>query len=222
MASLILAESSLETVPAELQRHSSVRAHARRLGRPPSEILLDNSWHYAAMRGLENEAKRGRPDIVHFSLLEATSIPLYHESRIRVYVHTVDDRVIRVGENVKLPKSYHRFRGVLEKLFREQKVGDGVRPLLEVADMTFQELVREIGPSKVVGLTREGASSSCPGVASLVDGDACLVVGGFQKGHFAESTKKSIDELYRIDEAPLESHVVTARILYEYEKTIFM
>jgi len=88
--------------------------------------------------------------------------------------------------------------------------------------MTFPELVREIGPSGVVGLTREGAGSSCPGVACMLDGDACLVIGGFQKGRFAESTKKPIYGLYRIDETPLDAHAVAGRVLYEYEKTVFM
>jgi len=174
------------------------------------------------MRGLEGETKRGRPDIVHLCLLEATSIPLYREGRIQIYVHTVGDRVIRVGQDVSLPRSYHRFQGVLEKLFREKRVGGRARPLLELMGMTFPELVREIGPSRVIGLTREGAGSSCPDVAGLLDEDACLVIGGFQKGRFAESTKKSIGELYRIDGASLDAHVVAGRILYEYEKTIFM
>jgi len=42
--------------------------------------------------GLEDEAKRGRPDIVHLCLLEATSIPLYREGRIQIYAHTIRDR----------------------------------------------------------------------------------------------------------------------------------
>lgn len=222
MISLILAESALETVPAPMQRHSSVRSHARKLGRRPSEILLDNSWHYAAMRGAENEIKRGRPDIVHFGLLAATSTPLYLADRIRIYVHTVDDHVIAVGSSVSLPKSYHRFEGVFAKLYRDGVITAGSRTLLEIKRMGFSELVSEIDPSKVIGLSREGVPGSFPGVAKLLDEDACIVVGGFQKGHFAESTKKSVDGLYQIDRNPLESHIVTGRILYEYEKTIFM
>jgi len=95
-------------VPPELQRHSSVRARTRRLGRRPSETLPDNSWNHAAMRGLEDGTKRGRPDIVHPCLPEATSIPLYREGGIRVYVHTAGDGAIRVGQNVNLPRSHHR------------------------------------------------------------------------------------------------------------------
>ena len=79
MISLVLAESSLELVPPELQSHPSVASHAAKLGKKPSEILLDNSWHFAAMKGIQNEIKRGRPDIVHFSILEATTIPLFFE-----------------------------------------------------------------------------------------------------------------------------------------------
>ena len=84
MISLVLAESALELVPLELQDHPSVLSHAQKLGKNPSEILLDNSWHFAAMKGINNEIKRGRPDLVHFSILEATTIPLYLQNKIKI------------------------------------------------------------------------------------------------------------------------------------------
>ena len=118
--SLILAESSLELIPKEIQNHPSVLSHSKKLGKPPSNILLDNSWHYAAMKGIQNENKRGRPDIVHFSLLEACSIPLFFEKKLSIYVHTLNDKVIEVGDDVHLPKSFHRFAGLIEKLFYEK------------------------------------------------------------------------------------------------------
>ena len=43
MLSLILAESSLELVPTELQNHPSVLAHSQKIEKNPAEILLDNS-----------------------------------------------------------------------------------------------------------------------------------------------------------------------------------
>ena len=57
MISLIIAESSLELVPKELKSHASVISHAQKLGKKPSEILLDNSWHFAAMKGIKDEIK---------------------------------------------------------------------------------------------------------------------------------------------------------------------
>ena len=122
MVFLILAESALELVPSELKHHPSVISNARKLGKNTSEILLDNSWHFAAMKGIDNELKRGRPDLVHFSVLEATTIPLYLKNKLKIFVHTIDDKVIYFGQNVHVPKSYHRFAGLIEKLYQEKKI----------------------------------------------------------------------------------------------------
>ena len=222
MLSIIFAESALETIPKPLQHHKSVMIHARKLGKYPDEILLDNSWHFAAMKGIDNEIKRGRPDIVHFNLLEATTIPLYHTNQMKIYVHTINNKVITIGDNVHLPKSYHRFEGLIEKLYLEKKIKNDTRTLLEIENMTFPQLIQKIDPDQVIGLSIEGHNSSLPDVAKKIDDETCLVIGSFQKGHFEDSIKNCIDQLYNINESSLESHIVTSRILYEYEKTLFI
>ena len=222
MISLIISESALELVPYELEGHPSVISHARKLGKHSSEILLDNSWHFAAMKGIKNEIKRGRPDIVHFSILEATTIPLYLENKLNLFVHTIDDKVIRFGKNVHLPKSYHRFQGVMEKLYQEKKIIANNEILLEIKEQTFSELLGEIKPSKIVGFSTEGELSSYEKIAAQISDNSCIVLGGFQKGHFSDSVQNKITDLYSVGNESFEGHVVTSRILYEYEKTIFM
>jgi len=222
MISLIISESALELVPYELEGHPSVISHARKLGKHSSEILLDNSWHFAAMKGIKNEIKRGRPDIVHFSILEATTIPLYLENKLNLFVHTIDDKVIHFGKNVRLPKSYHRFQGVIEKLYREKKIIANNELLLEIKEQTFSELIDEIKPSKIVGFSIEGELSSYEKIAAQIPDNSCIVLGGFQKGHFSDSVQNKITDLYSVGNESFEGHVVTSRILYEYEKTIFM
>ena len=222
MISLIISESALELVPYELEDHPSVVSHARKLGKHSSEILLDNSWHFAAMKGIKNEIKRGRPDIVHFSILEATTIPLYLENKLNLFVHTIDNKVIRFGKNVHLPKSYHRFQGVIEKLYREKKIIANNEMLLEIKEQTFSELLAEIKPSKIVGFSTEGELSSYEKIAAQISDNSCIVLGGFQKGHFSDSVQNKITDLYSVGNESFEGHVVTSRILYEYEKTIFM
>ena len=222
MISLVLAESSLELIPPELQHHPSVVSHARRLGKRPSEILLDNSWHFAAMRGIENEMKRGRPDLVHFSILEATTIPLYLKNKMKLYVHTMDDKVISFGKNVHAPKSYHRFAGVIEKLYQEKEIITNDDVLLQIQEKSFSELLDEINPSKVLGFTTAGGDSTYEKIAKDIPDDACIVIGGFQKGHFSDSTENKMTDLYSVGDESFEGHVVVARMLYEYEKTIFM
>jgi len=222
MISLIFVESSLELIPFELLEHPSVLSHAKKLGKHPSEILLDNSWHFAAMKGIDNEIKRGRPDLVHFSILEATTIPLYLQNKIKIYVHTIDDKVIYIGENVHIPKSYHRFEGLIEKLFLEKIIQTDTSVLLEIKEKSFSELIDEIKPSKIIGFSTKGKLKSFEKISSEISDNTCIIIGGFQKGHFSESITSKIDHLFSIGNLSYEAHVVVARMLYEYEKTVFM
>lgn len=222
MISLILSESSLELVPAELKYHPSIVSHASRIGKNPLEILLDNSWHFAAMKGIKDELKRGRPDLVHFSILEATTIPLYLKNKLKLYVHTIDDKVISFNQNVRIPKSYHRFAGLIEKLYREKEIVSNDDILLKIKDQAFSELLEEINPTKIIGFSTNGIKSTYEKTASKISDGDCIVIGGFQKGHFSDSLVEKIDNLYSIGDESFEGHVVVARTLYEYEKILFM
>ena len=220
MLSLILVESALELVPKELQNHNSVLAYSKRANKKPSEVILDVSWHFAAMKGIKNEIKRGRPDLVHFCLLEACSIPLYFENKLRIYIHTIDDKVIFLGENVRLPKSYHRFVGLIEKLYSTGIIEEGGKKLLEIKKMDFGKLIDAIAPKEIIGLSVKGAASSYEKLAKTISKDSCIVIGGFAKGHFSDQIVKKINNLVSVDKNPLEAHVIISRVLYEYEKEL--
>ena len=198
MLTLILAESSLEIIPNELQNHASVISYCKRNKKKSSQTLLDNSWHFAAMKGIKNEIKRGRPDIIHLTLLAICNTPLYRNNKLKIFVHTINDKVISISDNIRLPKSYHRFQGLIEKLYKNKKIELDNITLLELYDMTFEE------------------------TAAAITEDSCIVIGGFQKGHFDEKILKKFDDLKSLHVDSLEAHVIASRILYEYEKTIFI
>ena len=229
--SLVIAETALEQVPEELIRHPSVRNHALRLQKNPKEILLDRSFHHAAMISgkIKLAWKRGRPDIAHFALLEALSTPLYLEGLLDVYIHTMDDKVILIGPKLRIPKSYFRFEGIMMKLFKEKiiKNKEGDKTLLELYEnATFDHLIKNvIGSDKVVGLTSVGAKSTAGEVVlkCYIDNkniDCTFVIGGFPKGHFSECTSKLFSCSYSIVQYAVDSHIVIARILYECEKIL--
>ena len=112
--------------------------------------------------------------------------------------------------------------GVIEKLYREKKIITNNELLLEIKEQTFSELIDEIKPSKIVGFSTEGELSSYEKIAAQISDNSCIVIGGFQKGHFSDSVQNKITDLYSVGSESFEGHVVTSRILYEYEKTIFM
>jgi rRNA small subunit pseudouridine methyltransferase Nep1 len=226
--SLVMAETALELVPRQLYRHTSVRNHAQRLGKKASEILLDRSFHHSAMTSgqIKLAWKRGRPDIAHLALQEALSTPLYLDGLLDVYIHTIDDKVIKVGPDLRVPKSYFRFEGVIMKLFNDKIIRDrGNKTLLELHDnISFENLINNmIGSNNVVGLTSIGAQSTADQIvirncSKSNDARCTFVIGGFPKGHFSECTSKLFHHSYSIGHYALESHVVIARILYECEK----
>ena len=88
--------------------------------------------------------------------------------------------------------------------------------------MDFVSLINVIKPEKIIWLSTDGQVGTYDDVVSQLDENVCLVVGGFQKGHFSDSVENEITNLYSVGNESFEGHVVTSRILYEYEKTIFM
>lgn len=218
MLNFVLAESALELVPKEVWNHPAVVSDSRRRGVEAGEMLLDRSFHHSAMSRLRDSEKRGRPDLVHVALLSVTGTPLYLEGKARVFVHTYPGVVVEVAPKTRLPKSYLRFRGVLEKAL----AGKGDR-LLRARPGTLRDLVkRGISPDITVGLSVQGKMTPLEDLAGrLMSADRpCIIVGGFPHGHFSPETMSVVGELARIHEMPLEAHVVTSRLLYEFERAL--
>ena len=84
MITIILAESSLELIPENMHNHPSVTSYSKKFKKDPQNTLLDNSWHFGAMKGIENEIKRGRPDLIHLTLLSICTTPAFHLSLIHI------------------------------------------------------------------------------------------------------------------------------------------
>lgn len=175
------------------------------------------------MKRLPDSLKRGRPDIVHFALMEALSTPLFMNRMLRVYVHTINDKIIAIADNLRIPKSYFRFERLMMGLFRDNviKSNEGTI-LMELSDGTFADLIDMIKPDIVIGLSTVGVQSKAQKVVEnvLSVDHSSLVVGGFAKGHFSENVTRSIGPTYSISNVALETHVVIARILYECEKLL--
>lgn len=218
MLNFVLAESALELVPKEIRRHPAVVSDGKRREKDASEILLDRSFHHSAMLKLKDSEKRGRPDLVHGALLSATGTPLYLEGRVKAFVHTYADVVVEVAPKTRIPKSYLRFRGLMEKVLSGEN-----EELVKARPLTLPRLVKKVvAPDITIGLSVQGMRMQLEDLAGrLMSADnPCVVVGGFPHGHFTPETLSVVDELVRIHEMPLEAHVVTSRLMYEFEKAV--
>lgn len=212
----VIAEAALELIPEALWRESSVRRDAERRAQEPCGILLDRSIHHSAMLKLSDGYRRGRPDLVHLTLLNVTSTPLHQEGKARVYIQTIDDSVLEFGEGARPPKSYARFRNLMEKLLVERPE----EGLVRVRKATLPQLLKGLGADFAAGLSVQGAPERLEELAGelALRKDPAVVVGGFPRGHFLPRDLKAFDRLVRIDDRALDAHVVAARVVYEIEK----
>jgi rRNA small subunit pseudouridine methyltransferase Nep1 len=212
----VIAEAAFELIPESLWRDPSVRKDGERRDLEPAQILLDRSVHHSAMLKLKDGFRRGRPDLVHLTLLSATSTPLHQEGKARVYIHTLDDVVLEFEGGTRPPKSYARFRNLMEKILVERPQSGLVR----VRESTLPELLKSIGTDHTTGLSVQGARVRLEALADdlVKRKNPAVVVGGFPRGHFLPADLKAFDELARIDDKSLDAHVVTARVIYDVEK----
>jgi rRNA small subunit pseudouridine methyltransferase Nep1 len=226
LLNLIIADASIETIPNYLYRHHSLKK-IRLTGKKPNDILLDRSFHHFAMvsSGIEDDHKRGRPDILHIALVNALATPLYRKNLMKVFIHTINNNVILVGDNVKIPKSYMRFEGLMLNLIKNKKIiSEDGQLLLEIRpQMKFEYLIKEIiKADAVVGFSTTGLYRKLESIAlDLFERtNPCVVIGGFPKGYFSESVDLCFDKKYSISNMGLESQVVISRLIYEYEKNV--
>ncbi|PVX27409.1 MAG: 16S rRNA methyltransferase [Candidatus Bathyarchaeum sp.] len=219
---MVLAEAALETVPEALWNHPAVKRHAKKQRKTAGQLLLDRSLHHHAMKRLDDNLKRGRPDITHFCLLEALGSPLNKEGLLQIYVHTREDKVITVDPKTRLPKNYSRFIGLMEQLFQQGKVPSEGETLLKLEQKTLQQLLAETEADHILAFSREGKPKTLTeAVASLKPKQRpAIIIGAFPHGHLSDATVQLADELVCIDSEMLEAWTVTSRAIYEYEQAI--
>ncbi len=223
---LVIEDASLELVPKEFQGSRSCRSFFEKFGVTPASQILDDNFHHDIIRKLPKSEKRGRPDVVHFALLDATSTPLFQSGKLEVIIHTLDDMVIEITPGTRIPRTLLRFNGVMSKLLSQ--------PFLSNKELEGNELIRLRGTEKidqflsrftnrkVVALSRIGEPVKLRKfvheILSMGNGETKIwIVGGFARGHFEASLLKLADYIVSISRDSLPAHVVTARLTYDLE-----
>ena len=120
MVRVFLVESSLTKVPENLKNDRVKRSYTKVYGK--FYDVLDIQALPPQARA-EVGPKEGRPDIVHRSILSVTDHPLFLMGSVDFYMHTVDGRIFRFSREIRPPRNYVRFLGLMSKLLSEGWVG---------------------------------------------------------------------------------------------------
>jgi len=225
---LVFVEAAMQRVPDEIRQHPQIKRYASKRRKSPDEILLDRAFHHSAMKQLSRSSrgalpeKMGRPDIVHNALLQVLETPLNWENYLKVIINTQDGHLININPKIRLPKNYTRFIGLIEQLFSEKRVPVDGEPLLSLEEISLEQYIEKLAPSKVIGFTRIGKPELLRNVANSTAKvtNPVIFIGAFPRGHFTKNTNRLMNETYSIDNHSLDAWIVAGRFVYDFEWSI--
>ena len=213
MLNIVLADSELELIPSKIQGHNIIKRSAKKSDKNPSEMLLDSNYHHKAMKKLKQSERRGRPDIIHISLLCALESILNKEKELNLFIHTRNDKVIEIDSETRLPRSYNRFIGLFEKLFKTKTVPKDLE-LLKLRNETLKNLLNDLNGEKLV-MTGEGESVTELKKQFPKSGDTTVIIGGFPKGDYISNPKGKKISIYK---EQLTAWSTLNEVISEYER----
>lgn len=216
---IILAECGLELIPKEIRKHPAIQRNLKRDNY--SSQLLDNALHHSAMVKLKDVGKRGRPDITHSCLLNALGSPLNKSGNLKIYIHTLNNKIFEINPQIKIARNYNRFKGLMTKLLRENEIRIKELLLISQFNGNLRNLVKSFKKKEIIIFSSRGELVKYH--LDLFDKDLTknyiVIIGGFQKGYFAEDILNLSDKIVSISNYSLDAWVIVNKIVSFYEIT---
>lgn len=181
--------------------------------------LLNCDDHRDVCRKLKKNPNDYRPDILHQELLSIIDSPLNKAGLVRVYIKSKKNVLIHVNHQIRIPRTYKRFAGLMVQLLHKLKIkaSSTSTTLLKVIKNPFSQylpagtqcysmsvagtLYRPINLAKQLVPT----SSKKPPV--------CFIVGAMASGHIVLDDHPYIQSTFSISEYPLSGAVAVSRLL---------
>ena len=189
---VIVADSELELVPERIVGERCVLNSARARGKNPEKMLLDASHHHPAFGKLPEGERRGRPDIIHLTLLLCLDSDINADGKMKLFVHTRNDDVIAIKHETRLPPNYIRFVGLIEQLYDQKVVPSRENALLELRhQVPLEMLINALKADEVIIMDPSGEQTPLAEVLASSKGERIvLIIGGFSRGTFRSDLRK--------------------------------
>jgi rRNA small subunit pseudouridine methyltransferase Nep1 len=179
--------------------------------------LLNSDDHHTFLKRHKKEPAHYRPDITHQALLTILDSPANKAGKIKgIYVHTFKNVLIQVSPQVRLPRTYKRFAGLMVQLLQKLSIRATNGP-----DKLLKVIKGPVGRYLPSGAHRIGFSRSAPKVIPMhvhpaIDRAEPLVfvLGAFSHGKIDEGL---VDEYISISQYPLSAAYAIARITTSLE-----
>ena len=218
MLNLNLIDSELELVPEKMWDDYQIRKIAKNNGKNYNGMLLDSNYMHSAIEryfpGMSN--RMGRPDIFHMFLNVVQDSILNRKGLLSVRIHTKNNIIIRIEQETRVPKSYNRFAGLMEKLLVSGKTETPDGKILMSAQEGKWDKLLEKGMKNIL-LSPKGIKRSVSEICR--EKDLNIFIGGFSDGDFTSDVYSRI-ESFSIFDDELTIWTVACKIVGTYENIL--
>lgn len=218
MLTILLVDAELELIPKEMWDDHSIIKLAKLRKKPVREIILDSNYMHTAIDRYYNGGSRrmGRPDIIYNFLQVCMESILNKKGELKIYIHTKGDKIISFNPEIKLPKSYNRFIGLIEDLYKKKEIKSEGKTLMKISDGTFQDL---LGTAVTGNLSVLSPTGNPTLVSNLFAGysEQTVIIGGFSEGDYSSDVYSSA-KAYRIFDEELTIWTTAMEIIAQYER----
>jgi rRNA small subunit pseudouridine methyltransferase Nep1 len=218
---IILADTALELIPTELQKHASVQNNLKKYGNPAK--LFDTSLHHSLLETLPDSERRGRPDILHHFLLDTLGSIANLHGRLEIYFHISQGspRLFRVNPAMRPPRDYLRFKALMAQLLEIGRIPEKGDPLISEINESLDILLKkEFTPKNIIKFSSRGESAEFGSILQelkTISTKTAVIIGGFQKGEFSPVVKRIPGRYIAMSDRPYDSWTIVQRVLALYE-----
>ena len=214
---LILAECGLELIPSDISNHPAIQKNIKKDLYPSK--LLDNAIHHSAMVRLEDAKKRGRPDITHACLLNVLGSPLNKSGNLKLYIHTVNNKIYEINPDIKIARNYNRFKGLIAKLLIEDEIKTDGLLLVSRTKSNLSEMLESIGSEEIIIFSSNGklVKDHVELFNKNLTKNYVAIVGCFQKGYFTDNILSLSNKIVSISRYHLDAWVALNKVIGYYE-----
>jgi rRNA small subunit pseudouridine methyltransferase Nep1 len=152
--------------------------------------------------------------------------PLCKSGLLTVHLHLQDGRIIEVNPEVRLPRNYDRFVGLMEQLLVEGRVPPSGDSLLQIVDMSLNQLTESLTSEESISLlaTEGGNRTTVTNLEErLPDNPSIPVVvgvGAFPHGALSPETKGLFTDHLELDSEVMMTWHVCSEILWTYSAKV--
>ena len=195
------------------------RANLETVKRRNDFELLNSDDHASILRANKRDLNDARPDITHQCLLSLLDSPLNKAGKLQIYIHTTRNVLIEVHPQIRIPRTFKRFSGLMVQLLHKLTIraSDGPMQLLRVVKNPVTQYL-PVGCPKI-GLENSKNAERLIDVNQYVrtlrPGPLVFVIGAFARG-FIEPDY--VEEEIAISSYPLSGAAVCSKVCFAMEQ----